>query len=49
MMFVLPWVIGQCTPEERAAALADAPAPLKILLRLGEGRWQRRRAAVVGA
>ena len=48
MMFVLPWVIGQCTPEERAAALADAPAPLKILLRLGEGRWQRRRALVVG-
>jgi iron-sulfur cluster repair protein YtfE (RIC family) len=49
LLFVLPWVIAQCTPEERAAALADAPAPLKVLLRLGEGRWQRRRAVVVGA
>jgi hypothetical protein len=28
--------------------LADAPAPLKVLLKLGEGRWQRRRAVVVG-
>src|SRR3954453_17437124 len=49
LLFVLPWVIGQCTPEERAAALADAPAPLKVLLRLDEGRWQRRRAVVIGA
>jgi iron-sulfur cluster repair protein YtfE (RIC family) len=48
LMFVLPWVIGQCTPEERVAVLADAPVPLKVLLRLGEGRWQRRRAVVLG-
>jgi hemerythrin-like domain-containing protein len=48
LLFVLPWVVGQCSPEERAALLADAPAPLKVLLRLGEGRWQRRRAVVLG-
>ncbi|WP_448625947.1 hemerythrin domain-containing protein [Geodermatophilus sp. URMC 64] len=48
LLFVLPWVISRCTPEERSAALADAPAPLKLLLRLGEGRWQRRRALVLG-
>jgi iron-sulfur cluster repair protein YtfE (RIC family) len=48
LLFVLPWVVGQCSPEERAALLAVAPAPLKVLLRLGEGRWQRRRAVVLG-
>jgi iron-sulfur cluster repair protein YtfE (RIC family) len=48
LMFVLPWIIAQCMPEERTAALAQAPAPLKVLLTLGEGRWRRRRAVVVG-
>ena len=31
LLFVLPWVIGQCTPAERAAVLGEAPAPLKLL------------------
>jgi len=48
LLFVLPWLIAQCSPAERAAALADAPAPLKVLLKLGEGRWHRRRAVVIG-
>jgi hypothetical protein len=48
LLFVLPWVVGHCGPEERAALLADAPAPLKVLLRVGEGSWQRRRAVVLG-
>jgi hemerythrin-like domain-containing protein len=48
MMFVLPWIIAQCSPRERADVLADAPAPLKVLLKLGEARWQRRRAVVLG-
>src|SRR4051812_4523191 len=49
MMFVLPWIIAQCAVQERADVLADAPVALKVLLRLGEGRWQRRRAVVLGA
>src|SRR4051812_8160392 len=49
LFFVLPWVISQCSPEERAAAMADAPAMLKVLLKLSEGRWHRRRAVVLGA
>ncbi|MGY1618699.1 hemerythrin domain-containing protein [Geodermatophilus sp. SYSU D00691] len=49
LLFVLPWVIGQCTPAERAAVLGEAPVPLKLLLTLGERRWHRRHALVVGA
>src|SRR4051812_25361595 len=49
LFFVLPWVISQCSPEERAAVMADAPGMLKVLLKLSEGRWHRRRAVVLGA
>jgi hemerythrin-like domain-containing protein len=48
VLFVLPWLVAQCTPRERTELMAIAPAPLKVLLRLGEGRWHRRRALVVG-
>lgn len=38
----------QCTPEERVELLAAVPAPLRLLLWLGEGRCTRRRDLVRG-
>jgi hemerythrin-like domain-containing protein len=48
LAFVLPWVADQATAAERAEALASAGAPLRLLLRLTEGRWTRRRDLVRG-
>jgi hemerythrin-like domain-containing protein len=48
LLFLLPWIVDQCTPEERAELLTTAGAPLRVLLRLGEGRYRRRRDAVRG-
>ncbi|MGY1813899.1 hemerythrin domain-containing protein [Blastococcus sp. SYSU D00820] len=49
MLFVLPWVAAQCSAEERAALLEVAGPPLRLLLKVAEPRWQRRRALLVGA
>jgi hemerythrin-like domain-containing protein len=46
LLFLLPWVADQCTPEERAELLALAGQPLRLLLRIGEGRYARRRDLV---
>ena len=43
LLFLLPWVADQCSPEERAELLALAGPPLRLLLRLGDGRYARRR------
>ncbi|MGY1604033.1 hemerythrin domain-containing protein [Geodermatophilus sp. SYSU D00815] len=48
LLFVLPWVIAQCAPEERAEMLRIAGAPLRLLLAVSERRWHRRRALVIG-
>jgi hemerythrin-like domain-containing protein len=48
MMFLLPWVADQCTPEERVELLASAGRPLAVLLRLTQGRYARRMALVRG-
>jgi hypothetical protein len=48
MAFVLPWVADQCTPAERTEVLEGAGAPLRLLLRLTEGRYTRRRDLVRG-
>jgi hemerythrin-like domain-containing protein len=48
LLFVLPWVVDQCSPEERAELLQTAGLPLRLLLRIGEPRWTRRRDLVRG-
>lgn len=48
LLFVLPWIAAQCTPAELATVTAQLPPPLRLLLRLSRGRWERRRALVVG-
>jgi hemerythrin-like domain-containing protein len=49
MLFVLPWIVDQCDAAELAEVMQVAPAPLKLLLRLGQGRYTRRRDLVRGA
>ncbi|MGY1714604.1 hemerythrin domain-containing protein [Geodermatophilus sp. SYSU D01106] len=50
MVFVLPWVVDSCrTREERAQLFAGAPAPLRLLLRVVQPGWLRRRDLVRGA
>lgn len=48
LLFVLPWIVDQCDDAELAELRKAAPAPLKLLLRLGRGRYTRRRDAVLG-
>ena len=48
LLFLLPWITDQCTPEERAEVLRAAGPPLRLLLRIGEGRYTRRRDLVRG-
>jgi hypothetical protein len=45
---VLPWVVDQCDDGERAEVLRMAGPPLRLLLRIGQGRYTRRRDAVLG-
>lgn len=49
LRFVLPWVVDQCTSDERAAMLAEAPLPVRLILAASEGKWQRRLDVVRGA
>ena len=44
LTFVVPWVIGHATGAERAVLLADAPAPLRGILAVTEGRFRARAA-----
>ncbi|MGY1698380.1 hemerythrin domain-containing protein [Geodermatophilus sp. SYSU D00766] len=47
--FALPWLADTCRdPAERAGLLAATPAPLRVVLRLAEPGWRRRRDLVVG-
>lgn len=48
LRFVLPWLMDQCSDAERAELLADAPLPLRLLLRTSERSWHARRAIVRG-
>lgn len=48
LVFILPWVVSQCTTTERAALMPKAPLPVRVLLRCFEGRWQRRVAIIRG-
>ena len=48
LRFVLPWLMDQCSDAERAELLADAPVPLRLLLRVSERSWHERRAIVRG-
>jgi hemerythrin-like domain-containing protein len=48
-LFVLPWIVDQCDDAELAEIRRTAPAALKLLLRLGQGRYTRRRDLVRGA
>lgn len=47
LLFVLPWIVDQCSDGELAELRKTAPAPLKLLLRIGQGRYTRRRDAVL--
>jgi len=48
LLFVLPWIVDQCDEAESAELRKTAPAPLMLLLRLGQGRYTRRRDLVRG-
>lgn len=45
-VFLVPWLVDHCTPEERDRLLA--PAPMRLLHRIGEPRYARRLALVRG-
>jgi hypothetical protein len=49
LLFLLPWIADQCDEAERVELLRMAGPPLRLLLRLGEGRYTRRRDAVLGS
>ncbi|HWN25552.1 MAG TPA: nitroreductase/quinone reductase family protein, partial [Actinomycetospora sp.] len=44
LTFVVPWVIGHASPDERAVLLGHAPPPLRVLLALTERRFRARAA-----
>ncbi|MGY1604035.1 hemerythrin domain-containing protein [Geodermatophilus sp. SYSU D00815] len=48
LLFVVPWVVDQCHPAELAQVLADADPRTRLVLRLGQQRYARRRDAVLG-
>jgi hemerythrin-like domain-containing protein len=48
LLFLLPWVIDQCDDAERADVLRAADPSMRLLLRLGQGRYTRRRDLVRG-
>jgi hemerythrin-like domain-containing protein len=48
LLFLLPWIVDQCDDAERAEVLHLAGPPMRILLRLGERRYTRRRDLVRG-
>lgn len=48
MIFMLPWIYAQCTAAELAHLAQVAPAPLRLLLKLVNRKWLRRRDLVVG-
>lgn len=48
LLFVLAWVADHCAPEERADLLRSGGPVIRLLLRLGEGRYLRMRDAVRG-
>lgn len=44
LTFVVPWVIGHASPDERAVLLADAPPPVRVILGVTERRFRARAA-----
>ncbi len=48
LLFLLPWINAQCTPADLAHLDEVAPAPMKVLLKLVDKKWQRRRNLVAG-
>ena len=48
LLFVLAWVADNCTPEEKATLLESGGAVIRLMLRLGQGRYARMRDAVRG-
>lgn len=42
LTFVVPWVVGHASPDERPALLADAPPPLRVLLAVTERGFRSR-------
>lgn len=48
LLFVLPWIVDQCDDAELAEVRRTAPAPLTLLLRIGQRRYTRRRDLVRG-
>ena len=48
LLFLLPWINAQCTPTDLAHLDQVAPAPIKLLLKLVNRKWVRRRDLVLG-
>lgn len=46
--FLVPWVLGHATPDERSALLAEAGRPLRVLHRVFRGRFTARAGLVFG-
>lgn len=42
LTFVVPWVVGHATPDERRRLLAGAPRPLRVVLAVTEGGFRTR-------
>lgn len=46
--FVVPWAVRHATPEERPVLIADAPWPLRVLLKIFEPRFRAREELLFG-
>jgi hypothetical protein len=46
--FVVPWAISHATDDERAAMIAEAPRPLRLVLAIFQPRFAARQALLFG-
>ncbi len=46
--FLVPWAVRHATPEERPSLIADAPWPLRVLLKIFEPRFRAREELLFG-
>ena len=49
LLFAVPWVVSQTTPEEKTQVLAEAPMPMRLIWRATRGRYARLSGEVFGA
>jgi hemerythrin-like domain-containing protein len=48
LLFAVPWVVSQTTPQEKTEVLAMAPMPMRVIWRATRGRYARLERDVFG-